>query len=172
MEKIAIHTKTQEEFNKVLEIFEKKGWVWRSWNKPTSFKENWKDFEKETALYYNNEFCYINKKFSEKWFDKIISFEEFLKLENKEEQTQEEFTPWEQVAVSDKSIEDALERNWINSWKEYYIWIAKNWEYVTEDKDWCTSTWKFIAKIPTRKERKLECTNEEWEKIKSILNLK
>jgi len=75
----AIHTKTQEEFNKVLEMFEKKWWKWPSWDNPTKLKGVWESYKEETCIDYENNFRYADRKFSE-WYE-IISFEQFLKEE-------------------------------------------------------------------------------------------
>jgi hypothetical protein len=79
--KKVIHCKTQEEFNKVLGIFEQKGWVWRSGKSPLKGKDNWRENNNETCIEYWNGFLYCCKDYYLNDGYEIISFEEFLELE-------------------------------------------------------------------------------------------
>lgn len=75
----AIRTKTQEEFNKVLEVFEKKGWRWISVNNCTP-DNIWNIYKQNSFLEYCNYFnygCIDNEKSKYNY----ISFEDFLKEE-------------------------------------------------------------------------------------------
>ena len=78
---IAIKTRTQEEFNRVLEIFEGKGWTWKYWDIPTKLKYIWNSLNKETCIDYNDKFLHSNlESYKREWYE-IISFDEFLKKE-------------------------------------------------------------------------------------------
>jgi hypothetical protein len=74
-----IHTKTQEEYNQVMEIFEKKGWTWIGKTKFTDY--NWDLYKEKTCIQYKNEFSFCNKKYYIKNDYEIISFNEFIQLE-------------------------------------------------------------------------------------------
>ena len=82
MVKTAINCKTKEEFIKVLEIFDKKGWRWGGGDKPLDKIYYWDEYKEETCIGYKNYFEYSPKEWylEEGW--KIISFEEFLEIEN------------------------------------------------------------------------------------------
>jgi len=48
------------------------------------------------------------------------------------------------VGVSNESQEDAYRyyRKWL---EQYYIWIKKDWHYVTESDYWNLMSWKYIS---------------------------
>ena len=79
-----IHTKTKAEFIKVLQIFNKKKWVWGSGDKPLEFINYWDYYKKETCIEYENKFGYSRKEYYKKNGYKIISFKKFLKMEELE----------------------------------------------------------------------------------------
>jgi len=79
--KKVIHTKTIEEFTRVLEIFEKKGWVWMDGVKPLEKISYWNFYKERTCIAYENNFGYSTKEYYEEEGDEVISFEEFLELE-------------------------------------------------------------------------------------------
>ena len=87
--KTVIHAKTKEEFKRVLEIFDKKGWKWYSGNEPLEKIYYWNDDKEETCIRYENNFAYTNKEWYLKNGWKIISFEEFLKTEKEEEEMED-----------------------------------------------------------------------------------
>jgi len=76
-----IHTKTHEEFKQVLEIFDKKGWVWYSGNKPLKKIFYWNFYKEKTCIDYEDNFEYAFKEWYEEKGWEVISFEEFLRLE-------------------------------------------------------------------------------------------
>lgn len=80
--KRVIHCETREQFNKVLEIFQEKGWVWCTGTLPLENKIFWEVYKEETCLRYGNFFAYSPKKDYMKYNCEVISFEEFLKLES------------------------------------------------------------------------------------------
>ena len=81
--KRAILCKTQEEFNGVLEIFEKKGWKWCNKENPTSLKSEWNKYNINTCLSYENNFTICNKESYVHDNYTILSFEQFLEEELK-----------------------------------------------------------------------------------------
>lgn len=93
-----------------------------------------------------------------------------LKFEGQEET----FEPWEQIAVSQNSKEDAIKDLKIDRCKYFYIWKNRDWKYVAEIWTWDSdyNDFKFIAKIPQVKKRKIKCTDDQFEEIKKILNNK
>jgi len=106
--KIAINTKTQEEYNRVIEIFEKKGWVWNSWRLPTNWLNMWNDYKENTCVDYKNNFRRADINSDIQLWYKIISFQEFLEMEWKEE-----FVRWERVLMRDYDYEEWEERIYI-----------------------------------------------------------
>ena len=79
-----INTKTKAEFKKVLQIFDEKNWVWCDEDKPLEFINLWDNNRKETCIKYKNRFSYGSKEWYEEDDYKIISFEEFLEMEELE----------------------------------------------------------------------------------------
>lgn len=76
--KTAINCETKEQFKRVLEDFEEKGWSWRSGLKPTRRIEDWSDFDdEEVYLEYGNDirYAYIEKN---KYCYKIIKAKDYL----------------------------------------------------------------------------------------------
>ena len=103
----AIHTKTQEQYDKVMEIFEKKWWKWCGWGKPAS-KNNWNEYRENTCIRYEDKFAYhYIDWYKEEWYE-IISYEDFLK---------------EEWIVIEKKIEKKIETN---NWYRTY-WYQNNW---------------------------------------------
>ena len=82
MVKTAIHTKTKEEFKRVLEIFDKKGWRWNGVNELLDKTYYWDEYKEENCIRYENYFGYSPKEWYLRNGYKIISFEEFLEIEN------------------------------------------------------------------------------------------
>ena len=63
----------------------------------------------------------------------------------------EEFTEWEEVYVSDESVDDALK----HTCKQVYIYTLKNWNHIVQHPYYYNSqsyvwfySYKYIAKIP------------------------
>ena len=79
--KTAIHCKTKEEFRKVLEIFDKKGWRWITGDKPLECVNDWNDYKEETCIRYEDDFGYSPKKWYLRNDYKVISFKKFLEIE-------------------------------------------------------------------------------------------
>ena len=77
----SIHTKTKAEFRKVLEIFDKKKWVWSGGGNPLDYINIWDYYKEETCIDYKNNFCYCRKEWYKEKGYKIISFKEFLEME-------------------------------------------------------------------------------------------
>lgn len=66
-------------------------------------------------------------------------------------ETIEEFTEWEEVYVSDESVDDALK----HTCKQVYIYTLKNWNHIVQHPYYYNSqsyvwfySYKYIAKIP------------------------
>lgn len=101
MKNTVIHTPTQEELNKVLEIFEDKGWKWNNWCNPTDNNVFW-IYEEDTCISYKNNFGHAPKDYYEMMWDKIITFQEFLELEWKKTPKRK---TWKWVYVREDGIE-------------------------------------------------------------------
>jgi len=82
----AIHCKTQNEFNKVLDIFEKKGWTWSSGEKPLELKDQFLFNSETTVIDYHDrmEYAFLEHYIRNEPLYTIISFGEFLLEEEKE----------------------------------------------------------------------------------------
>jgi len=74
--------KTREEFNKVLEIFEKKGWKWYSGDKPTNLLEEYWCDDRDIYVEYSDRF---SRSYDITDYTRciILSFNEFLKEESR-----------------------------------------------------------------------------------------
>ena len=156
----AIKTETQEQFDRVLEIFEKKGWVWWREYKPTLFKQIWERFNKNTCIDYKNECWYSDAKFyKEEWYE-IISFEDFLK-----EEGIEEWSEWMEVYVSTESEANALDYKYklilLKKCSDWYVCILKSCEKnFREWKTFTTDIWRYAVPVPKEKP-KTEVTMQE-----------
>lgn len=77
----AINCKTKDEFKRVLEIFEEKGWTWRSGHNPLYNDHVWFILQERTYIDYHDMFGYGAVDAPGAAKKQIISFEEFLQLE-------------------------------------------------------------------------------------------
>jgi len=76
---IAINTKTQEEYNELMEIYEKKWWVWATWDRPVKNDSIMPIYLKQTCIKYIDRFEYCRKAYFKEIWIKIISFKIFKK---------------------------------------------------------------------------------------------
>lgn len=83
-----VHTKTQEQFDKVMEVFNEYGLVWLSGKNPTDNFHCWERYGKDTCVDVSDNFAYSHKNAYKKHiaagedYD-IITFNKFMK--NKEQ---------------------------------------------------------------------------------------
>jgi hypothetical protein len=90
MQKIAVHTPTQKDFDKLMEAYEKKGWKWRSGERPTEITDIGKilgskvidSYKKNTCVFYGNNFGFWSKDLYIAHGYRIISVKEAVKLLN------------------------------------------------------------------------------------------
>jgi len=177
--KKAINVRTQEQWDKVMEVFKKKGWIWIKWNSDNCISDKndfYEVYRENTYIRYNNYFTCWNI-FNIDSDIQIISFEEFLKEEGEE-------TPpkYRKVYVSDVSVESALnnkeERILITElpWKAYCKYICvSNWceEKFNNWEEYYTTNWKYIAEIPKQETISIwESTYDKVEFEKAVANLK
>lgn len=87
----AIHCKTKDEFKRVLEIFEEKGWKWanESKNTPLDCLNYWETYGEYTYIIYDNPIAYGAVTWE--YERDIITFEEFLELEGKTKEATKSF---------------------------------------------------------------------------------
>jgi len=104
-----IHIKTKEEFKKVLQIFNKKKWVWGSGDKPLEFINYWDYYKKETCIEYENNFRRADKEYYKKNGYKIISFKKFLKMEGIPKLSEEQ-TKFELIHCSEGVVKDNIKK--------------------------------------------------------------
>ena len=57
---------------------------------------------------------------------------------------EEAITPWMMVGASNENQEDA-DRDYIEDLNQFYIWIDKNWFYITENNYWKLMIWRYIS---------------------------
>ncbi|MFW6272295.1 MAG: hypothetical protein ACOC2U_00760 [bacterium] len=81
--KKAINCKTKEEFEKILGIYEEKGWLWLDGEFPTHSIDKWDTYSEKTCIDYSDDFGYADTNYYLSNDFQIISFEEFLQLEGK-----------------------------------------------------------------------------------------
>ena len=135
----------------------------------------YKKLDKPNALKFEG---YWTLSLREYWsyFTSCTSIETLLTDWFKEHKIQEEeiFESWEQVAVSQTSKEDAIKELETDRVKYFYVWKNRDWKYIIEIGTWNNhySDFKYIAKIPQIKKRKIKCTDDQFEEIKKILNNK
>ena len=135
----------------------------------------YKKLDKPSALKFEGHW---SLKLKENWnyFTSDISIKLLLSEWHKEHKIQQEetFEPWEQIAVSSNSKEDAIEDLETESSEYFYVWKNRDWRYVVEIWTWNGryKDFEFIAKIPQVKKRKIKCTDVQFEEIKKILNNK
>lgn len=128
----AINCKTKDEFQRVLEIFEKKRWQWCDGDKPTSNVKKWYNYQSYTCIEYDNFFGYANMQFCKNHGFQIISFEEFLQLEGRAksfprvmlvyDNEDDPLSDWEELEVL--GYAEGADFPWIVSND-----IGKEWEY-------------------------------------------
>ena len=189
--KQAIHTKTQQEFNIVLEIFEKKGWEWRDGGIHTDSMKYWSCYKEDTCIVYNNHFLYCHICFYEKKWYKIISFQDFLEMEwlweEKESSIKDklhtamiprddnqiitdsldkicwgnELKKWDMCYISDDSDSTAL------IWKttKIYDWMYNDFYVVKDDTDddYYLTVWKYAVPIPKEEPKEEKPKFKVWD---------
>jgi len=150
MEK-AINIKTQEEYDKLINIYDKKWWTWYNWDFP-KYKNKWLDYEYTTCIDYNDNFLIFEKEDLEnpeyEWDHPIIlSFQEFLYLEwvwfrlyEKVEVRNSEEDEWEKVIFLQDLLEDAEYRYMVV--KEEHVNNIKKWVWLSD-----INSYKKIRKI-------------------------
>lgn len=143
----AINPKTQWEYDKLMEIFEYKGWVINGNMKPTDFNFFPENKENTCIQYWNYSDFGDIKSFKENWHE-IISFQEFLELEGYIEVEDKDWSlmiikDWNVSVEKEKTVEDLRNEN--NALK------AQNKQYKKEKE---------------RVERKLKLENDEFSRIK------
>ena len=75
---------------------------------------------------------------------------------------EESFEMHEQIAVSDDSIEEAIEDLAVDIYKFYYTWgKTRDWSHIVEDSNGAFDECKYIAKIP----KEIVIKTESWETI-------
>jgi len=84
MDKIAVSTKTQKEFNTLITAYENKGWKWADGEIPSFHKDKWVQYKINTAVTIEARFGMCNKQFLSENGYKIISLKEALKMLKKQ----------------------------------------------------------------------------------------
>ena len=82
LEKTAVNTLTQEEYNTLMQVYERGGWKWCTGELPTS--ENlWKDYKEKTCIKVSNKFTFATRNYYEKErYHQIIPTKEFYNKQN------------------------------------------------------------------------------------------
>jgi len=164
-----INVKTKEEYNKLMEIFEKKGWRWYSWALPTQDRDTWDIYKNNTCITYEDKFTYESiDYFKEEWYN-IISFEEFLKQEGIEQEYEEqEFKEGEKILVRHNNDEYEEPSEW-----EERIFLFKNreWKYVCvsmiDEEDYLKWNTHYIVEEfdEAKKIDEVKIRTEDWQVI-------
>lgn len=81
--KTAINTKTKAEFIAVLAIFQEKGWTWFNNVKPLKSINNWNRYEGVICIEFEDKFAYGGEEYFKRNDYKIISFDEFMEIQDK-----------------------------------------------------------------------------------------
>lgn len=78
MPNTVVNCKTQQEFDDLMETYEKGGWRWFSADNATSKKNHWNDYREETCVRAQDNFQFCNRNFYQREGPKIITFDEFI----------------------------------------------------------------------------------------------
>ena len=153
-------------------------WDKNSLNKACKEAERlgYKKLDKPNALKFEGYWTLLLRYYW-RYFTSNISIETLLADWFKEhiiQEQEETFEPGERVAVSSNSKENAIRDLKTDSTEYFYIWKDRDWKYIVEIWTWNShyGDFKFIAKIPQVKKRKIKCTDAQFEEIKKILNNK
>lgn len=141
--KIVVHCPTEAEANQLMQAYERKGWKWLGWNKPTEWN-NWEYCKEETCYSFKDEFWYCQKQvYLDKWY-KVITFQEAMELLGEKV---EKPTP-----INTKPFNPLLKKP-MNTLREN---IRNNFFKKEENK---------LATLVETVEEKVEAVNELWLKI-------
>lgn len=78
-QKMVVHCPTKAEANQLMQAYERKGWVWVSWDNPTKWN-NWKHHKEDTCYIFEDKFGYWRKeRYLDRWY-KVITFQEAMEL--------------------------------------------------------------------------------------------
>jgi len=128
-EKIAVHTPTKESYDRLMKAYDKKGWRWCDWEKPTEFNDRHHYWE-QTAIDMHDKFCKQTIESQKVSWYTIITVEEALAKLWQYERGQE-------VLVRDTDEDKRQEKIYLATieWAIYpYICVA--WSNNTEYIDW------------------------------------
>lgn len=167
-----IHVTSKEEYNQLMDIFEKKGWKWSSWSSPKGY--NWFIHGKNTCIsnedkFVFNQICDLIKSYN------YISFQDYLKQESiTSEANDTNLKFWDLVDVRDSDGE-----GW-RKWCYYYVasveWVhivVFSEEKLDSIKDWSDEiniySYKQVRKHEEEKVT-ITITKSEYEKVKEFLN--
>ena len=157
-----VHTKTQEEYNELLDILNKKGGKWCNGNiinRDGIFKHWYQEktcvnIDDITSLY-----VWLDDYFRDEWYQ-ILSLNDYKKMNDIPVC---EFKRWEIV-----EIRDNLRHEWSRKiflaeifWSEYPF-ICADIEDEKDNKEFMHTSWKFCRKIDTAKKRLVMMTDEEY----------
>lgn len=85
LENTVVNTKTQEEFDELMGIYEKAGWVWMDGREPTKCIEHYTTHKEKTCVDGKNYFTYDDVDWHKMADYKIISLSKFKQLQGLEE---------------------------------------------------------------------------------------
>lgn len=176
-----IHVTSQQEYEALMDIFEKKGWKWMNWTNPKNKDMYW--WISYLQEWWINIYIRNEDKFWFIWWEPdskhtSISFQDYLKQEDIWESDISTMPTllkfWDLVDVRDSDSEE-----WDCKW--YYVgtieWlhICNPYEYKLKKFLWCDHYMDDFA--PFRQVRKHEeekvtitITKSEYEKVKEFLN--
>lgn len=153
MEKIAIHCKTQEEYDQLMEICEKKGWKRRNGLSPKIQPNVWIYYKDQTTVDYCEFFQYTHKCWYKNTWYKILTFNELLEME-----WLVNFKRGDRVLVFDGGIRQ--ERIYLATieWTIHpYVCVYQGYEGKFNDwEKFPTTTREYIKPLPAKKELTLQ----------------
>ena len=87
LENTVVHTPTEAEFKELMQIYEDAGWVWHTGGEPTD-KNIWGNYGSQSCVETTNMFCFSGINYYRDSGGKIITLQEFKKLQGIESEPQ------------------------------------------------------------------------------------
>ena len=167
-----IHVPTRQEYDQLMDIFEKKGWTWSSGSNPKKF--DWFSHDRMTCIsnedwFGFNNICYVKR------FDECISFQDYLKQESILSITDDANTIkfWDLVDVRDSDDDVWLRKYYYVASVEWVYMAVLNQVHLDAIKDWSRVSYVYSYKQVRKHEEEkvtITITKSEYEKVKEFLN--
>jgi len=122
-----VNTKTQEEYDELMRIYEEAGWEWIGGGKPTKYND-WNVYREETCIPVKNNIIYANLPYFKGCA--IISLSEFKQIQGPGNRKQTKFKVGDKVKILGKSVPGF--EGWENYKERYPKENGYHYGYVKE----------------------------------------